>query len=70
MAPNVPDRHDIGRELKARSYTTPRDSGCRTPNAPLNERHRLKLARLIVEQGWPIARAAERYDVSLPTAKR
>jgi transposase InsO family protein len=28
------------------------------------------LARLIVEQGWPVARAAERYDVSWPTAKR
>jgi len=30
----------------------------------------LRLARLIVDQGWPIARAAERYDVSWPTAKR
>jgi transposase InsO family protein len=30
----------------------------------------LRLARLIVEQGWPVARAAERYDVSWPTAKR
>ena len=39
-------------------------------NAPLNERHRLKLARLVVDEGWPIARAAERYDVSWPTAKR
>jgi transposase InsO family protein len=28
------------------------------------------LARLIVDHGWPIARAAERYDVSWPTAKR
>jgi transposase InsO family protein len=28
------------------------------------------LARLIVEDDWPIARAAERYDVSWPTAKR
>jgi transposase InsO family protein len=28
------------------------------------------LARLVVDQGWPIARAAERYDVSWPTAKR
>jgi transposase InsO family protein len=28
------------------------------------------LARLIVDCGWPIARAAERYDVSWPTAKR
>jgi len=30
----------------------------------------LRLARLVVDQGWPIARAAERYDVSWPTAKR
>jgi len=28
------------------------------------------LARLIVDDGWPVARAAERYDVSWPTAKR
>jgi hypothetical protein len=28
------------------------------------------LARLIVDEGWPVARAAERYDVSWPTAKR
>jgi transposase len=28
------------------------------------------LARLIVVDGWPIAWAAERYDVSWPTAKR
>jgi hypothetical protein len=33
-------------------------------------RARLRLARLIVEEGWPIARAAERYEVSWPTAKR
>jgi len=30
----------------------------------------LRLARLIVDDGWPVARAAERYDVSWPTAKR
>jgi len=30
----------------------------------------LRLARLVVDEGWPIARAAERYDVSWPTAKR
>jgi transposase InsO family protein len=30
----------------------------------------LRLARLVVDQGWPIARAAERYDVSWPTARR
>ena len=39
-------------------------------NAALTPRARLRLARLVVEQGWPIARAAERYDVSWRTAKR
>jgi len=39
-------------------------------NAALTPRARLKLARLIVDDGWPVARAAERYDVSWPTAKR
>jgi transposase InsO family protein len=39
-------------------------------NAALTPRARLKLARLIVDQEWPVARAAERYDVSWPTAKR
>jgi transposase InsO family protein len=39
-------------------------------NAALTPRARLRLARLIVDQGWPIARAAERYDVAWPTAKR
>jgi transposase len=39
-------------------------------NAALTARARLRLARLIVDQGWPVARAAERYDVSWPTAKR
>lgn len=39
-------------------------------NAPLSERGRLRLARLIVDDGWPIARSAERMQVSWPTAKR
>jgi transposase InsO family protein len=39
-------------------------------NAALTPRARLKLARLVVDHGWPVARAAERYDVSWPTAKR
>jgi transposase InsO family protein len=30
----------------------------------------LKLARLIIDQNWPIARAAQRFQVSWPTAKR
>ena len=39
-------------------------------NAALTPVMRLRLARLIVEEDWPIARAAERYNVSWPTAKR
>lgn len=39
-------------------------------NAALTPRARLRLARLIAVEGWPIARAAERYDVSWRTAKR
>jgi transposase-like protein len=39
-------------------------------NAALTPRARLRLARLIIDHGWPVARAAERYDVSWPTAKR
>jgi transposase InsO family protein len=39
-------------------------------NAPLTELGRLRLARLIVEQGWPTARAAERFQVSRTTAHR
>ena len=39
-------------------------------NAALTPRARLRLAQLVVDHGWPIARAAERYDVSWPTANR
>jgi transposase InsO family protein len=39
-------------------------------NAALTPRARLRLARLIVEHGWPPARAAERYDVSWKTAAK
>ena len=39
-------------------------------NAALAVCARLRLARLVAGQGWPIARAAERYDVSWPTARR
>ena len=39
-------------------------------NAALTPRARLRLARLIVERGWPPARAAERYDVTWRTAKK
>jgi hypothetical protein len=39
-------------------------------NAPLTELGRLRLARAIVDQGWPEARAGERFQVSRPTAHR
>lgn len=39
-------------------------------NAALTPRARLRLARLIVDHGWPVCCAAERNDVSWPTAKR
>jgi len=39
-------------------------------NAALTLNARLRLARLVVEDGWPVARAAERFQVSWPTADR
>jgi transposase InsO family protein len=36
----------------------------------LTPKARLRLARLVVEEGWPVARAAEWFHVSWPTAKR
>ncbi len=39
-------------------------------NAALTPKARLKLARLVVDDGWPVARAAERFQVSWPTASR
>ena len=39
-------------------------------NAPLTETGRLRLAHCVVEDGWPLRRAAERFQVSPTTAKR
>lgn len=39
-------------------------------NAALTPRHRLRLARLIVEDGWPTSRAAEYFNVSWRTADK
>ncbi len=39
-------------------------------NAPLSETGRLRLARCVVEDGWPLRRAAERFQVSPTTARR
>jgi hypothetical protein len=38
-------------------------------NAALTPRARLRLAQLVVEQDWPVARAAERFRLFWPTAK-
>lgn len=39
-------------------------------NAPLSELGRLRLARCIVEDGWSLRRAAERFQVAVTTAQR
>jgi hypothetical protein len=39
-------------------------------NAPLTETGRLRLARCVVDDGWPLRRAAERYQVAVTTAAR
>ncbi|MCG8926985.1 IS481 family transposase, partial [Lentzea sp. CC55] len=39
-------------------------------NAPLTELGRLRLARCVVEDEWPVRRAAERFQVSISTAQR
>jgi len=39
-------------------------------NAALTPRARLRLARLIIDCGWDVSRAAERYDVSWKTANK
>ncbi|WP_405836207.1 IS481 family transposase [Streptomyces platensis] len=40
------------------------------PNAVLTPRHRMKVARLVVDDGWPISEVAARFQVSWPTVKR
>ncbi|MCV2396545.1 IS481 family transposase, partial [Actinotalea sp. M2MS4P-6] len=39
-------------------------------NAPLTPTGRLRLARVIVEEGWPVRRAAERFQCSPATASK
>jgi transposase InsO family protein len=39
-------------------------------NAPLSETGRLRLARCVVDDGWTLRRAAERFQVSVSTALR
>ncbi|MFT0849019.1 IS481 family transposase [Actinomycetaceae bacterium L2_0104] len=39
-------------------------------NAALTPKHRLIVARLVVDDGWPISEVAARFQVSWPTVKR
>ncbi len=39
-------------------------------NAPLSPLGRLRLAQCVVDDGWSLRRAAERFQVSVPTASR
>ncbi|TQN31915.1 transposase IS481 family protein [Haloactinospora alba] len=39
-------------------------------NAKLTPTSRLELARCVIDQGWPLRRAAERFQVAVPTAQR
>lgn len=39
-------------------------------NAPLTPTGRLRLARCVVEDGWPLRRAAERFQLSVTTVTR
>lgn len=39
-------------------------------NAPLTPTGRLRLARCVVDDGWPLRRAAERFQVAVTTAQR
>jgi transposase len=39
-------------------------------DAALTPRHRLIVARLVVDDGWPISEVAARFQVSWPTVKR
>jgi len=40
------------------------------PYAALTPAHRLRVGRLVVEEGWSVAAAADHFRVSWPTAKR
>ncbi|WP_143276377.1 helix-turn-helix domain-containing protein, partial [Brachybacterium nesterenkovii] len=39
-------------------------------NAALTPRHRRIVARLVVDEGWPVSEVAARFQVSWPTVKR
>lgn len=39
-------------------------------NAASHPRQRLRVARLIIDHGWPVSRAAKQFNCAWPTAKR
>ena len=39
-------------------------------NAALTPRARVRVARLVVEEGWPVSEVAARFQCSWPTVKR
>jgi transposase InsO family protein len=51
-------------------YAEPQEVLMPHRHAPLSETGRLRLARCVVEDGWPVRRAAERFQVSHTTAAR
>jgi transposase InsO family protein len=55
--------------LKATTHTNPEVLVAHA-NAALTPRHRLKLAKVIVEDGWSVSYAAAVFNVSWPTANR
>lgn len=60
---------DLGEDLRvwcrtARHPRRPRGSSCPAVTNPLSDLGRLRLARCVVERGWPVARTAERFQVS------
>lgn len=51
-------------------YARPQEALVSHRNAPLTPTGRLRLARCVVDDGWPLRRAAERFQVSHTTAAR
>ncbi|GAA2360350.1 hypothetical protein GCM10010246_58350 [Streptomyces cuspidosporus] len=51
-------------------YARPQEALASHRNAPLTPTGRLRLARCVVDDGWPLRRAAERFQVSHTTAAR
>lgn len=63
-------RPPVGGVELSRNHFTDLEAFVSHANAALTPRARLRLARLIVEDGWPVAQAAKAFQVSWPTAKR